>query len=68
VFGSPTVLETFSKMTGLSRILQKFKFTVCIGKDWPFGSDIPIVTTEGPSVTAVDYTASYGVTPCKTEI
>ena len=42
--------------------------TVCIGKDWPFGNDAQMVTTEGPSAAAVDFTAIFGGAPCKTEI
>ena len=42
--------------------------TVYIGKDWPFGNDAQMVTTEGPSAAAVDFTAIFGGAPCKTEI
>lgn len=68
MFASPTVLKTFAKTGGDERILQKFRLTVCIGKDWPFGKDAQIVAIEGPSTIAVDCKASFGAVPCKTEI
>ena len=68
LFASPTVANTSAKTGGVWRIEQKPRLTVYIGKDWPFGNDAQMVTTEGPSAAAVDCTASFGGVPWKTEI